>query len=93
MTGNQPLDWLRDVWFMAGLQTKTAFIKTNKKSAQRSKGTGMTTMNKTRRQPSTGQKERQTYWPIEIIFTQESIPCTNSCVCIMLFACTLRTWS
>ena len=45
----------------------------------------------TRRGEAQSRKEIQTLADSNYFYTEESIPCTNFCVCIMLFAFMLHT--
>ena len=58
INGNQPLDWLRDVWFMAGLQNRLPLKQTKKVSVARQGSKYDNTMNERWRQPSTQQKKK-----------------------------------
>ena len=70
MNGNQPLDWLRYVWFMAGLQNWLLWKQT-KISAERSEVASMTTWwTRGGGNQAQDRKKRRTHWQIQIIFTQ-----------------------
>ena len=88
---NQPLDLLKDVWFMVRLQNWLP-LKQTKKPAQRSaaqrENDHDNTMNKKRSDPSTEQKKRRRkHWQIQIIFTRRintvhKFLCTHNAICM-----------
>ena len=85
MERNQLLDWLWHIWFKSdSVKTK----KQKKQTVQHSKVASMTTRWMRGRNQAQGRKIG-THWQIQIIFTQESIPCTNFCACVTPFVCML----
>ena len=85
MNESQPLDWLRGVWLMAGLQNRLPYKRANKKLSAAQLGSEHDNMNKKRRPPSTGQKRKMsTLAESNYFYTEKSV---------MLFMCMLCAWS
>ena len=94
MNGNQLLDWLRDIWFMDGLQISFCKNKqTNKQKNQCSPMRLETWQHDEQEKQATKRRAEKYIGRLKYFYIEESIPCTNFRARITPFVCMLHARS
>ena len=92
VNGNQPLDWLTDIWLMAPAHgaAKSTWVITNKQKNQCSEAASMTVRLTIAGDNQAQGRKKKTLAGSHYFYTEESIPRTNFHAHLSLFACTLH---
>ena len=83
VNGNQPLDWLGDIWFWAGYKIVLCKNKQTKRSTHHSKVASMTSWWTRGRDNQAQGRRKKTLADSNYFYIAESVMRTNFCACVM----------